>query len=122
MDSDASEQIWRTRLGSWRLSVERANRHNRNVLQYGAAIAALFGIGAGSGGVLALAKAVKPGSDALIPDWLLFVALLLAAVVGIGLAVLLYKAFRGRVQAERDADRLLGEFIEVAPKDLLPKP
>ena len=46
-------------LQGWHQAQETAKRHNRNLLQYGAGIAAVTGIGAGSGGILAVANALE---------------------------------------------------------------
>src|SRR5207248_652263 len=57
-------------LQGWRLAQEAASRSNRNLLQYGAGIAAILGIAAGSGGILAVANSLQKaqqGASAQLP-------------------------------------------------------
>jgi hypothetical protein len=48
----AIRKQWIAELLAWKLGMERAARYNRNLLQYGASIAAFLGISAGGGGIL----------------------------------------------------------------------
>jgi len=118
---------WVAELLAWKLGVERAGRHNRNLLQYGASMAALLGISAGGGGILALAKAVTltQGDNAghLLPeDGLRFVVALgvLGLAGAVVLGVLLYRAFRDRARAEAEADAHLSKLVQLRPEGFLP--
>ena len=119
-------ESWVPELQAWKLSLEHAERANRNLLQDAAGIAALLGIQAGSGGVFALAQAVtvaKDGATTFVPDDIMRVLLIAAAVgaaLSLGLAVLLVRAFWARHRAEADADEHLAKLIEAKPDHFLP--
>jgi len=118
-------ESWVPELQAWKLSLERAERANRNLLQDAAGIAALLGIQAGSGGVFALAQAVTVSKDKVqfVPDDFMRVLLIAAAVgaaLSLGLAVLLVRAFWARHRAEADADEHLAKLIEAKPDHFLP--
>ena len=110
-------------LQRWHLAREAASRHNRDLLQYGAAFAAVLGIEAGSGGILAVATALTSDGDSLPTE----VGAILLAVLAIGVVfavvsgALLIGAFRRRRAAERRADNSLENLIGHAPERFLPK-
>ena len=110
----------RSDLRGYHLAREEATRHNRNLLQYGAAIATALGIGAGSGSIFALADSVAKTQDSAVslPDWA--VALLAGLVAILALAVvvllfLLYGTFMLRRRAEQDMDTHLSRLIDADP-------
>jgi len=78
--SESSQEIVQG-LRGWTRAKEAASRYNRNLLQFGAGIAAVLGIEAGSGGIFALANSiVDTGNGGSLPWW----ALLHLAIVSIG--------------------------------------
>ncbi len=118
-------ESWVPELRAWKLSLERAERANRNLLQDAAGIAALLGIQAGSGGVFALAQAVTVAKEgaSFVPDDIMRVLLIAGAVgaaLSLGLAVLLVRAFWARHRAEAEADEHLAKLIEAKPDHFLP--
>jgi len=119
---------WVAELRAWGVGVELAERYNRNLLQYGGGIAAVLGISAGGGGILALAKAI-PGAqprdsvpfvanDTLAT--LLLALAIVAAIAALGLGILLCRAFGGRTRAEAEADLHLRRLIELRPESFAP--
>ena len=117
----STPEQWVQDLEEWHLAREEANRYNRNLLQYGAAVAAVFGIGAGSGSVLALASAQNDQGETSALLWGgggLAGALLVFSVI---LAFLLVHAFRQRRSAERRADEYHRKLVRHAPERFLPK-
>ena len=56
-------------LQGFQLAKARAERCNRNLLQYGAAIATLLGISAGTGSMLALADSMSKAESRPLPEW-----------------------------------------------------
>ena len=91
-------------LQGYQLAKEQANRCNRNLLQYGAAIATILGIAAGSGSIFALADSVgKTGEpEQSLPAWALGMLLAGALILCLFLALLLsqlYRTFSLRVTA-----------------------
>jgi hypothetical protein len=113
---------WVAELGAWRLSLDSANRYNRNLLQFAAGLAALLGIGGGTGGMVALANAVRrPEGQLMIPPELV-VGFLLAfvGIAGILLAGVVI-AFLGRWRAEAAASGHLKKLIPLNPDHFLPK-
>ena len=104
-------------LQGWRLAEEAASRSNRNLLQYGAGIAAVLGIAAGSGGILAVADSLRKAQDASaqLPGSLaaMFVVVdVVAALLTLILFGLLIDAFMQRRDAEALADRYMKKLIE----------
>ena len=101
---NASEELVTT-LREWRGAREAASRSNRNLLQYGAAFAALMGILTGVGGVVAVAMSVAENNsrDAQFGFW--FLGLVVAGMIlGVMLALLLVKthpSHPGEVPATR---------------------
>ena len=116
-----SDPGWHVELSGWRVALGQAERANRNLLQYAGAFAALLGIGAGSGGVFAMAKAINEGGQ-LVPEWILSAAFAVAAVCAIVLVCLLWSAYRTRRRAERHADEHFKRLIERRPELFLPRP
>jgi hypothetical protein len=123
----AIRRQWVTELAAWKLAVERAGRYNRNLLQYGASIAAFLGISAGGGGILALAKAVtmtqgeKAGQLLSVEALQIVIALGVVGLIGAAvLCFLLYRAFRARSSAEADADEHLETLVRLRPENFVP--
>jgi hypothetical protein len=113
-------------LQRYQLAKEQATRSNRNLLQFGAAIATFLAIGAGSGSVLALADSVaaRENESLSLPSWA--IAALVAEVIAIVLVVLflsllLFEAFSLRREAERQADEHLKALISEDPDRYWPQ-
>ncbi len=107
-------------LQHWRLAREKAARHNRNLLQYGAGLAAVLGISAGGGGMIAVANSLGQANTG--PLNAIMGSILLASIlVGLVLLVLLLGTFRSRQAAERESDEYLGKLIELVPSWFQPK-
>ena len=99
---DGSGEDWVAELASWRILEEQAARLNRNLLQYAASMAAMFGIFAGSGSVLALAEAVGKQS---LPLHVALPIALVGAVVLSTLGTLVWTTFRARGRTGRQRGR-----------------
>ena len=112
----APAEAWVSELAAWRVLEEQAARMNRNLLQYAASLAAMFGIFAGSGSVLALAEAV--GKQPL-PLGVAIPIALVGAVVLSTLATLVWTTFRARGRTERAADEHLARLIRLKPAEFL---
>lgn len=113
-------------LQSWHGAREAASRYNRNLLQYAGGIAAVSAIGAGSGGVFAVAGSLAKANDKSqsLPAWAALVLIVVAATVVIAtvtLTALLVRAFRMRRAAETTADGHLTELIALRPERFLPR-
>ena len=111
-------------LAAWQTAKEETARHNRNLLQYAAFIAALVGIGSGSGGVFAIAAALSGDDDKNLPEWVATVAIVAGVIIVSGSLVLLafmICAFVRRRAAERDVDKNLEELVRLVPDRFLPK-
>lgn len=70
-EASTEHQALVSELQGWHRAKDQATRYNRNLLQYAAAIAAVFGIGAGGGGIIAVAGAlsqIDEGSQS-VADW-----------------------------------------------------
>ena len=107
-------------LQDWHQARESANRHNRNLLQYGVALSALFGIEAGFGGIVAVAIRVRPGGGT--PFGVAAVILGAAGIVlGALLAVAIVRAFRERQVAEELAAEMLPILIRHDPERFMPR-
>ncbi len=114
---------WVSDLCEWRVLSDDATRLNRNLIQYAASIGALLGIGAGSGGIFALADAVSSAGSQTLPSAIVaFVGAsgVFIFVFGVGLLFLLVRAFRGRTRIEREADEHLRRLIYQKPDQFLP--
>lgn len=115
-------------LKGWLRAREEANRYNRNLLQYAAGVAAAFGVGAGSGGILAVSNALtQDGIGALeIASFLfwvfgsVFTLSYLSMVIAAILAVLLVFAFFRRRAAEKEVTTHLENLIVLLPYHFLP--
>jgi hypothetical protein len=127
--SKATERDWTqlsAELRGWHLAKEAASRHNRNLLQYGAGIAAVLGIEAGSGGVFAIANGLTKvgGASASLPWWTWVILGGVSIVAGTTFAILvgfLVRAFLLRRAAEQKADDHLAKVIALAPDRFLPR-
>jgi hypothetical protein len=111
-------------LRNWHRATEAADRSNRDLLQYGAGIAALLGISAGSGGVFAVAQSLNNADTGGSPWWALTIlvgVLIIAFVAGAVMAGLLVQSYGRRESAERDADEALAELIALGPEHFWPK-
>ena len=111
-------------LQAWRKATDVAERSNRDLLQYGAGIAALLGISAGSGGVFAVAESLHGAETGGSPWWalaILVVVLVIAFVASAVMAGLLVQAYNRRESAERAADAALLELIGLGPEHFWPK-
>jgi hypothetical protein len=111
---------WREPYADWKLHTLAASRYDRDMLQYGAGMAAIFGIGAGTGGMFALAKAVKPQEQLLSNETLeraFAVGALFAALLFFGLTW----AYGHRVWEQRQADKAYRQLTTVTDPDLLTK-
>lgn len=118
---NASEELVTT-LREWRGAREAASRSNRNLLQYGAAFAALMGILTGVGGVVAVAMSVAENNsrDAQFGFW--FLGLVVAGMIlGVMLALLLVKSYRERRLAEGRVDAAIDKLIPLTPERFLPR-
>jgi O-antigen/teichoic acid export membrane protein len=113
--ADGQRERLVTALQAWQKARDEAARYNRNLLQYAASIAAVLGIGAGSGGLFAVANSLPEahGDIAVIG---LMAAAGVAAVIAVPLVLLLAWAFRKRGQAETAAVSRMNDLIEIDPK------
>jgi hypothetical protein len=114
-----------TELQGWHTAREAAGRYHRNLLQYAGGIAAVLGIGAGSGGVFAVAGSLARANDESqsLPYWAAIVLMVvagIAALASVFLMALLIHAFRQRRRAEATADSHLAELIGLRPERFLP--
>jgi NADH:ubiquinone oxidoreductase subunit K len=113
-------------LQGWHRARASAGRYNRNLLQYGAGIAAVLGIEAGSGGIFAIANSLGAvGGEVSLPVWAVFTLVIigvLAAAVTIILAILLVDTYRRREAAESEAARCHDKLIALEPDRFLSPP
>ena len=122
-------------LQAWHLARQAARRHNRNLLQCAAGLAAVLGITAGGGGMLALAESLRIRSEevagipadaaaqsaaaATLRETLsspMFWLMAISALVGVILIVQMVAAYRGRQLAERQADANAVKLIAISPQ------
>ena len=89
---------------------EEGKRYNRNILQYAGAIAAVIGIGTGSGGILAVANAIDKGSLQL-EIGVIYAVLSVAAGVAVALLAPLVFSFWRRGIAESRETSALGALM-----------
>ena len=116
-------------LQAWHLAREAASRCNRNLLQYAAGLAAVLGISAGGGGMIAVANSlgatrlpVGDGSESLVSmDTLIGWIVVATIVVGLVLLILLILTFRERQASEHQTDDHLKKLIALAPRWFEPK-
>ena len=105
---------------------ELADRANRNMMQFGAATAAILGIGAALVGLLATADAIvinAADSNGEPPNEIrLFVMYLVVGIFAISLvsALLTVFAYTIRGRAENRAAKHLNTLILLEPKSFLP--
>jgi hypothetical protein len=116
-------------LQAWRLAREAATRCNRNLLQYAAGLAAVLGISAGGGGMIAVANSLgaarSPAGDAgalglsmdVVIGWIVFATIF----VGLALLILLIVSFKERRAAERKTAEHLEKLIALAPQWFEPR-
>ena len=117
---NASEELV-SGLREWHGAREAAGRSNRNLLQYGAALAALIGIETGFGGVVAVAMSVaETTNDTPFGLWIL--GLVVAGLIlGTMLALLIVKSYRDRRLAEQRVDAAVDKLIPLSPERFLPR-
>ncbi len=113
-------------LQGWHRAKDQATRYNRNLLQYAAAIAAVLGIGAGGGGIIAVAGAlsqIDEGSQSVADwaKWILVVVAIVVSTASVILVSLLVRAFRLRRAAEYLADEHLAKLIDLQPDHFFPE-
>lgn len=109
-------------LQGWHRAKERADLQNRNLLQFGAGIATVLGIAAGSSGLFAVASRLQDGSE--LPLWAIVILGtlgLVLAIVGVVLTAYLVRAFQARRAAEHDAEDYFARLIALVPDHFLPK-
>ena len=107
-------------LQDWHEARESANRHNRNLLQYGGALAALFGIVTGFGGIVTVAIGV--GERGGTPFGVAAVVVGAAGIVlGALLVLAIVRAFRERQLAEERAAEMLRILIRHDPERFMPR-
>ena len=109
-------------LQAWHKAKERADVHNRNLLQYFAILGAFLGLAAGSSGLLAVAASLRDDGGF---EWWATVIVALAgaaiAVVAIALTALAFREFQMRQAAEHDAEVHFARLIALDPDRYLPK-
>ncbi len=107
-------------LQDWHEARESANRHNRNLLQYAAALATLFGIEAGFDGIVIVAIGLGRRGSVYFG-----VAMAILGVAGIFLGALLVLAivrdFRERQVAEERVAEMLRVLIRHDPERFMPR-
>ena len=107
-------------LQGWHEARESANRHNRNLLQYGALLAALFGLEAGFNGIVIVA--IGLGKRGVWPLGVAIVVLGAAGIIlGALLALAIVRAFRERQLAETRAAEMLPILIRHDPERFMPR-
>lgn len=102
-------------LQAWQKARDAANRYNRNLLQYAASIAAVLGIGAGSGGIFAVADSL-PEAQGDIAVIGLVASVAVAGGIAAPILLLLVGTFWKRGRAERDAASRMDELIAINPE------
>lgn len=102
-------------LQAWQKARDAANRYNRNLLQYAASIAAVLGIGAGSGGIFAVADSL-PEAQGDIAVIGLVASVAVAGGIAAPILLLLVGTFWKRGRAERDAASRMDDLIAIDPK------
>ena len=106
-------------LQGWHLAREKANRRNRNMLQYAAGVAALVGVGSGTGGINQVAKALSAQKDVVVDlGWMQSLAFFEVAGA-VALIVPLVFAYLQRRAAEQDMERHLARLIALVPSRFL---
>ncbi len=109
-------------LQGWQIAKERANRANRDLLQFAAGITAVLGIVAGSGGIFAVASsAATTTGTQLFPLDLLKILMGIGFALSVVLGIMLVGAFQRRHREERTMDDYLTKLISLRPDAFLPK-
>ena len=106
-------------VADWQIAKDRATRYNRNLLQFGAAIAGVVGIFAGSAGVFAMAQRIQPTAAnsltytlaCLTAAGIVFFLILLIGLVG---------SFNARNRYEKIAEETLRQIVLHDPDRFLP--
>ena len=109
-------------LRAWYTAKDEAEHYNRNLMQYGTAVAAVLSILAGSGGIFAVANALKTESGSL-PAWALMILWLVSIVGTIALVLLLgllVHSFLHRSKAEKAVEESRGSLIDADLTPFLP--
>ncbi len=106
----------------WNKARDEAEHYNRNLMQYGAAVAAVLTLLAGSGGIFAVATAVKVEDN---PFFLWAVGILgglgvVATIALVILMVMLVQSFVRRKEAEEAVEEHRRSLIGDDPTRFLP--
>jgi protein-S-isoprenylcysteine O-methyltransferase Ste14 len=97
----------------WHIAREKADRLNRNLLQYGAAMAAVIGVFGASGGVFALAFSVQR-EGAELPLGIVWTTVAIGLLLFVILGGFLISAFRERGKREREVEE---KFEQISRED-----
>lgn len=111
----APDPAWIEALSGWHASRDRAQRLNRNLLQYAAAFAAILGIEAGAEGMFRVAQGLRTAQTAS-PSTEVELVLRLGLTLSIVLAGLLLLTFIRRALAERAAEEYRAVLIRKRPE------
>ncbi len=109
-------------LKKWYKAKDEADHYNRNLMQYGGAVAAVLTILAGSGGIFAVATAVKVEGN----PYFVWAATILGGVSVVGtialviLTVMLVHSFGRRRKAEKAVDKNRRSLIDEEIGPFLP--
>lgn len=110
------QATYKKALTTWHSAKEAAQRYNRNLLQYAAAIGAVFGIGTGASGIFVVAEAQTEGQ--LIACW---GQAALYSLAGFGFLILVFLAwqlvctFRSRRTSEQSLLDSQARLININP-------
>ena len=106
-------------VADWQIAKDRANRYNRNLLQFGAAIAGVVGIFAGSAGVFAMAQRIQTTSDPSL-TWTLACLTSAGTFFFLILLIGLMGSFNARNRYEKMAEETLRQIVLHDPNRFLP--
>jgi hypothetical protein len=121
-DAGGASQEMVDALQGWQIAKERAGRANRDLLQFAAAITAVLGIVAGSGGIFAVATAAAPpDADQLFSLDVLKIFMTVGFALAFVLGLMLVAAYQRRRRFERTMDDYLTRLIGLRPDAFLPK-
>ncbi|MBI4298703.1 MAG: hypothetical protein HY666_02985 [Chloroflexi bacterium] len=105
-------------VSDWYIANEAAKRYDRNLLQYGGAMAAIVGVFGGSGGVFAIAISVQQAE--FLPLWLIWADLAIGSILFVMLGILLLYSLLRRRTCENEAEKSLKQIIAEDYKRFLP--